>query len=114
MDKAEEVDSEIGDVMYHSFGEGYATRCEDEGFGLIYAGKQAVRLEDHDQETETVDVMYHSFGEGYATRCKDEGFGLIYAGKQSIKDHDQEIVENHFAFETKESHIKKEKAQHRN
>ncbi|CAL4935644.1 unnamed protein product [Urochloa decumbens] len=26
----------IGDVMSHSFGEGYSTRCEEEGFGGVY------------------------------------------------------------------------------
>lgn len=29
------------DVMSHSFGEGYATRSDDEGFGGIYGGNQS-------------------------------------------------------------------------
>lgn len=28
--------------MSHSFGEGYATRCDEEGFGGIYGGKQSM------------------------------------------------------------------------
>lgn len=27
--------------MSHSFGEGYATRCDEEGFGGIYGGNQS-------------------------------------------------------------------------
>ncbi|MCL7042183.1 hypothetical protein MKW94_014236 [Papaver nudicaule] len=30
-----------GDVMSHSFGEGYSTRSDEEGFGGIYSGNQA-------------------------------------------------------------------------
>ncbi|KAL8160733.1 hypothetical protein V2J09_002270 [Rumex salicifolius] len=30
-----------GDVMSHSFGEGYATRSDEEGFGGIYAGNDS-------------------------------------------------------------------------
>lgn len=32
--------SGIRDVMSHSFGEGYATRSDEEGFGGIYGGNQ--------------------------------------------------------------------------
>ncbi|KAK3405154.1 hypothetical protein EUGRSUZ_K01402 [Eucalyptus grandis] len=39
MDKAETP--ETGDVLYHSFGHEYATRCEDEGFGVIHSTKQS-------------------------------------------------------------------------
>jgi len=30
------------DAMSHSFGEGYATRSDEEGFGGIYGGKQSM------------------------------------------------------------------------
>ena len=30
------------DVMSHSFGEGYATRCDEEGFGGIYGENQSI------------------------------------------------------------------------
>ncbi|MED6155672.1 hypothetical protein PIB30_007182 [Stylosanthes scabra] len=33
--------TEHGDVMSHSFGEGYATRSDEEGFGGIYGGNQS-------------------------------------------------------------------------
>ncbi|CAN6287004.1 unnamed protein product [Urochloa humidicola] len=35
-DKQDDVHKTIGDVMSHSFGEGYSTRCEEEGFGGVY------------------------------------------------------------------------------
>ncbi|KAE9606705.1 hypothetical protein Lal_00025654 [Lupinus albus] len=31
-----------GDVISHSFGEGYATRSDEEGFGGIYGGNQSL------------------------------------------------------------------------
>lgn len=31
----------IRDVMSHSFGEGYSTRSDEEGFGGIYGGNQS-------------------------------------------------------------------------
>ncbi|BAU00088.1 hypothetical protein LR48_Vigan06g044800 [Vigna angularis] len=44
MDKSQKPSEETkhGDVMSHSFGEGYATRCDEEGFGGIYGGKQSM------------------------------------------------------------------------
>ncbi|KAI4381158.1 hypothetical protein MLD38_007264 [Melastoma candidum] len=33
-----------GDVMEHSFGEGYATRSDEEGFGGIYGGNDSWKL----------------------------------------------------------------------
>ncbi|XP_010910611.1 uncharacterized protein [Elaeis guineensis] len=39
------------DAMSHSFGEGYSTRSEEEGFGGIYGGNQSIsesgELDDH-------------------------------------------------------------------
>ncbi|XP_004287902.1 PREDICTED: uncharacterized protein LOC101303361 [Fragaria vesca subsp. vesca] len=42
MDKAENPNQKTatGDVMSHSFGEGYATRSDEEGFGGIYSDNQ--------------------------------------------------------------------------
>ncbi|XP_019710694.3 uncharacterized protein [Elaeis guineensis] len=31
-----------GDAMSHSFGEGYSTRSDEEGFGVIYGGNQSI------------------------------------------------------------------------
>ncbi|KAI4327589.1 hypothetical protein L6164_020029 [Bauhinia variegata] len=43
MEKSQENPSEkTGDVMSHSFGEGYATRSDEEGFGGIYSGNQSL------------------------------------------------------------------------
>ncbi|CDY53845.1 BnaA07g37400D [Brassica napus] len=42
MDKKPENSKEkYGDVMSHSFGEGYATRSDEEGFGGTYGGNQS-------------------------------------------------------------------------
>ncbi|XP_050384046.1 uncharacterized protein LOC126800684 [Argentina anserina] len=42
MDKAENPNQKTGtgDVMSHSFGEGYATRSDEEGFGGVYSDNQ--------------------------------------------------------------------------
>jgi hypothetical protein len=37
------------DVMSHSFGEGYATRSDEEGFGGIYGGNQSFPKPEHDE-----------------------------------------------------------------
>lgn len=34
--------TEKGDVMSNSFGEGYSTRSDEEGFGGIYSGNQSL------------------------------------------------------------------------
>ncbi|XP_020218046.1 uncharacterized protein LOC109801401 [Cajanus cajan] len=46
MDKNEKPSE--GDLMSHSFGEGYATRSDEEGFGGIYGGNQSI----HKTQTE--------------------------------------------------------------
>ncbi|KAK7406690.1 hypothetical protein VNO78_08320 [Psophocarpus tetragonolobus] len=38
-----------GDVMSHSFGEGYATRSDEEGFGGIYGGNESIPKTDTDK-----------------------------------------------------------------
>ncbi|XP_010550389.1 PREDICTED: uncharacterized protein LOC104821276 [Tarenaya hassleriana] len=43
MEKTENPNEKTGDVMSHSFGEGYATRSEEEGFGGIYGGNQSIQ-----------------------------------------------------------------------
>ncbi|CAJ1930115.1 unnamed protein product [Sphenostylis stenocarpa] len=50
MDKNQEPSEETthGDVMSHSFGEGYATRCDEEGFGGIYSGNQSIPKTERD------------------------------------------------------------------
>ncbi|XP_076895623.1 uncharacterized protein LOC143548302 [Bidens hawaiensis] len=47
-EEAKEVEKK-GDVMSHSFGEGYATRSDEEGFGGIYGGNQSLSHEDEDK-----------------------------------------------------------------
>ncbi|KAF7134984.1 hypothetical protein RHSIM_Rhsim08G0115500 [Rhododendron simsii] len=38
--------TKTGDVTSHSFGEGYATRCDEEGFGGIYGGNDPLSSEE--------------------------------------------------------------------
>ncbi|XP_061342381.1 uncharacterized protein LOC133288594 [Gastrolobium bilobum] len=54
MDKTQKPNEETthGDVMSHSFGEGYATRSDEEGFGGIYGGNQS------DPKTETDNFIH--------------------------------------------------------
>ncbi|GMN29499.1 hypothetical protein TIFTF001_002449 [Ficus carica] len=51
MDKGKEENpkEKFGDVMSHSFGEGYATRSDDEGFGGIYGGSHSIPKDEKDQ-----------------------------------------------------------------
>ncbi|XP_004512041.1 uncharacterized protein [Cicer arietinum] len=52
MDKAQKPNREEtkhGDVMSHSFGEGYATRCDEEGFGGIYGENQSLNTNQKDK-----------------------------------------------------------------
>ncbi|KAE7999920.1 hypothetical protein FH972_004303 [Carpinus fangiana] len=42
-------DEKNGDVMSHSFGEGYATRSDEEGFGGIYGGNQSIPNPEQDE-----------------------------------------------------------------
>lgn len=37
------------DVMSHSFGEGYATRSDEEGFGGVYGGNPSIPKTEEDQ-----------------------------------------------------------------
>ncbi|CAN7005286.1 unnamed protein product [Brassica oleracea var. botrytis] len=39
----------IADVMSHSFGEGYATRSDEEGFGGTYGGNQTFQKDNNDK-----------------------------------------------------------------
>ncbi|XP_022774163.1 uncharacterized protein LOC111316492, partial [Durio zibethinus] len=39
--RKETSEGKTGDLMSHSFGEGYATRSDEEGFGGIYGGNQS-------------------------------------------------------------------------
>lgn len=47
--KPSEETNKHGDVMSHSFGEGYATRCDEEGFGGIYAANQSLSKTETDK-----------------------------------------------------------------
>ncbi|KAJ9147085.1 hypothetical protein P3X46_029287 [Hevea brasiliensis] len=50
MDKTQNQDEKTGDVMSHSFGEGYSTRSDEEGFGGIYGGNQSVNNVEMDKK----------------------------------------------------------------
>ncbi|KAG2535606.1 hypothetical protein PVAP13_9NG126800 [Panicum virgatum] len=40
--KRDDMHKTTGDVMSHSFGEGYSTRSDEEGFGGVYGGNDPV------------------------------------------------------------------------
>ncbi|CAN6287006.1 unnamed protein product [Urochloa humidicola] len=40
--KRDDMNKTTGDVMSHSFGEGYSTRSDEEGFGGVYGGNDPV------------------------------------------------------------------------
>ncbi|CAB4287657.1 unnamed protein product [Prunus armeniaca] len=43
MDKTQNPNQQkTGDAMSHSFGEGYATRSDEEGFGGVFSGNQSL------------------------------------------------------------------------
>lgn len=48
--KPENPNEKTGDVMSHSYGEGYATRSDEEGFGGIYGGNQTLQKENEIHE----------------------------------------------------------------
>ncbi|XP_007202748.1 uncharacterized protein LOC18771123 isoform X1 [Prunus persica] len=43
------------DSLSHSFGEGYATRCDDDGFGVVYGGIRSVPKTEQDDNHPAVD-----------------------------------------------------------
>lgn len=45
----------IRDGLSHSFGEGYATRCDDDGFGVVYGGIRSVPKTEQDENHPAVD-----------------------------------------------------------
>lgn len=51
MEKPKENPNEkTGNVMSHSFGEGYSTRSDEEGFGGIYNANQSLPKDDDDKD----------------------------------------------------------------
>ncbi|KAJ4967282.1 hypothetical protein NE237_019131 [Protea cynaroides] len=53
-EKTQEHPQKTEDIMSHSFGVGYATRSEEEGFGGIYGGNQRVSKTNKEEEEEVV------------------------------------------------------------
>ncbi|TQD70936.1 hypothetical protein C1H46_043519 [Malus baccata] len=49
MDKAQGPNQKTGDVMSQSFGEGYATRSDEEGFGGVFSDNQTLPKTEQDQ-----------------------------------------------------------------
>ncbi|XP_077223771.1 late embryogenesis abundant protein isoform X2 [Tasmannia lanceolata] len=49
MDKGQTPPEKTGDVMSHSFGEGYSTRSDEEGFGGIYSKNQSLGKKEKDE-----------------------------------------------------------------
>ncbi|KAK9054231.1 hypothetical protein SSX86_025309 [Deinandra increscens subsp. villosa] len=58
-----------GDVMSHSFGEGYATRSDEEGFGGIYGGNQSLS---HDDEEKIVHGNSPEYDKSQGSEVKEK------------------------------------------
>ncbi|KAA8547363.1 hypothetical protein F0562_003773 [Nyssa sinensis] len=50
MEQSQNPNAKNGDVMSKSFGEGYATRSDEEGFGGIYGGDKSVNNIEQDKK----------------------------------------------------------------
>ncbi|PQQ10498.1 uncharacterized protein Pyn_08516 [Prunus yedoensis var. nudiflora] len=56
MDKPEPNPTEkTGNSLSHPFGEGYATRCDDDGFGVVYGGIRSDPKMEQDENHPAVD-----------------------------------------------------------
>ncbi|CAN8277627.1 unnamed protein product [Cochlearia groenlandica] len=51
--KADNPNEKTGDVMSHSYGEAYATRADEEGFGGTHCGNQTLQKDDEIHENHT-------------------------------------------------------------
>ncbi|PIN07093.1 hypothetical protein CDL12_03126 [Handroanthus impetiginosus] len=62
MDSKQDPESKTGDTM-SSLGEGYATRCDEEGFGGIYGQNQYVSHDDEDEKKNAPGVDHNQGSE---------------------------------------------------
>ncbi|CAL2273839.1 unnamed protein product [Prunus armeniaca] len=75
MDKPEPNPTEkTRDSLSHSFGEGYATRCDDDGFGVVYGGIRSVTNTEEDENHPAVDKS-----QGSEVQEKEEARHQTYA-----------------------------------
>ncbi|KAK9285159.1 hypothetical protein L1049_024345 [Liquidambar formosana] len=72
MDKANNQNQKTGDVMSHSFGEGYATRSDEEGFGGIYRGNQLLRKP---QGENVIDENHPEYDKSQGSEMKEKEKG---------------------------------------
>ncbi|ESR38925.1 hypothetical protein KPL70_019584 [Citrus sinensis] len=59
-----------GDVMSHSFGEGYATRSDEEGFGGIYGGNQF--FPNKDDKDKDINENHPAFDKSQGSEVKEK------------------------------------------
>ncbi|KGN48825.1 uncharacterized protein LOC101219972 [Cucumis sativus] len=70
MDDSQNKTKETGDIMCDSFGEGYATRSEEEGFGGTYGGKyQSI---DDDEHMNKKPVNQHEYDKSQGSEVKEK------------------------------------------
>ncbi|KAA0036233.1 hypothetical protein IC582_018427 [Cucumis melo] len=70
MDESQNKTKETGDIMCDSFGEGYATRSEEEGFGGTYGGNV---LDDDDEEHRNKkSVNEHEYDRSQGSEVKEK------------------------------------------
>ncbi|XP_058080920.1 uncharacterized protein LOC131229076 [Magnolia sinica] len=61
-----------GDVMSQSFGEGYSTRSDEEGFGGVYGGNQAFRKR---EEGEDIHEKHPEYDKSQGSEVKEKEKG---------------------------------------
>ncbi|XP_041001164.1 uncharacterized protein LOC121246909 [Juglans microcarpa x Juglans regia] len=61
----------LGDVMSHSFGEGYATRSDDEGFGGIYGGNQSFS-QSHTEQNKHIHENHPAYDKTQGSEVKEK------------------------------------------
>ncbi|KAL5704597.1 hypothetical protein ACHQM5_023001 [Ranunculus cassubicifolius] len=61
-----------GDVMSHSFGEGYSTRADEEGFGGVYSGNQSLPKS---KDTKEVHENHPDYDQSQGSHVKEKEGG---------------------------------------
>ncbi|XP_039155669.1 uncharacterized protein LOC120287064 [Eucalyptus grandis] len=74
MDKRKEEEDDnptvikTGDVMAHSFGEGYSTRSDEEGFGGIYGGNDSCKV----RKAKDIDEDHPEYDKSQGSEVKEK------------------------------------------
>ncbi|XP_022136799.1 uncharacterized protein LOC111008409 [Momordica charantia] len=79
--KTQNPNEKSGDVMSHSFGEGYATRSDEEGFGGVYSDQnQSFRNTDGDRINQDINQPGYDKSQGSEVKEKEKARHQTNAG----------------------------------